>query len=380
MLECKINEYITLKLDDDEYDLDFDGNEPQPATKSVVYVNEEPFIQCKRLLISIPVDQVGEYNNLSSIDDIAGKLGWTESGQMMENNMIEYELSPEQEFWGYCSNLQAWVENEYDTRLLHSNIAFPLLKKLTSVGDPIARKVYKDEIILRMQHDYIPTKIYLLEGGFLDNLDNDELNTLFESIDLNFVKDIDHQRSLSLLDKLNRKGYPKVEKLLKEILRKICKSDNTEELILISNSGLLNYLTAEALDILFKNPASCTITQLNLQKSDPFFENMKLQELPSSIDNLTHLEILDISYNNISELPASIKKIKNLKKLIIEGNKINTSDLKYQHKTNFLGYGCLTCNFEWKDKQASKERYVKCPNCNSRKTFYLEKKKIEWES
>ena len=46
-------------------------------------------------------------------------------------------------------NLQVWAEMNYDTRILHRNLAFPLLKKLAQVGDPIAKKALKDEIAKR---------------------------------------------------------------------------------------------------------------------------------------------------------------------------------------------------------------------------------------
>lgn len=66
------------------------------------------------------------------------------------------DITPEEEFWGHCSNLQAWVENNYDTRLLHSNIAFPLLKKLTEAGDPNTNKVFKEEIARRFESGFMP--------------------------------------------------------------------------------------------------------------------------------------------------------------------------------------------------------------------------------
>ena len=42
--------------------------------------------------------------------------------------------------------MQVWAEHNYYTRLLHRDITFPLLKKLTEGGDPLARKVFKEEI------------------------------------------------------------------------------------------------------------------------------------------------------------------------------------------------------------------------------------------
>ena len=72
---------------------------------------------------------------------------------LLENKIVEGKFSkpvidfsntitPEQEFWGHRSNIQAWVECEYDTRLLHSNLSFPLLKALSDAGDPKAKAIF----------------------------------------------------------------------------------------------------------------------------------------------------------------------------------------------------------------------------------------------
>ena len=68
-------------------------------------------------------------------------------------------MSSKTEFRANCSNLQAWVENGYDTRLLHRNLAFPLLKKLTNVGDLHAKKVFKDEIANKYFYDFLTLTI-----------------------------------------------------------------------------------------------------------------------------------------------------------------------------------------------------------------------------
>ena len=56
-------------------------------------------------------------------------------------------IAPEEEFWGYCSNLQTWVEHDYDTRLLHSNIAFPLLGRISRAGDKQASKYLSKRLV-----------------------------------------------------------------------------------------------------------------------------------------------------------------------------------------------------------------------------------------
>lgn len=149
--EFKVNDYITIKLEDDE---------------TVIFVNEERFDQCKFLLLNIPVENIEDYNEVESIDEASELLDWTEDGQ----RGIMYDISPEVEFFGHCSNMQAWVENDYDTRILHRNLAFPLLKKLTEVGDPIAKRVFSEEIAKRFESGHPSVVIFLMEGKYEEYL------------------------------------------------------------------------------------------------------------------------------------------------------------------------------------------------------------------
>lgn len=109
MQEFKINSYITLKLEE---------------KKTNIFIKEKLFLQCKFLLLNI----VEDISELKSIDD-AVELYYDPPKQ------IEYskKVTAQAEFWAHCSNLQAWVENDYNTRLLHFNLAFPLLKKLINL-------------------------------------------------------------------------------------------------------------------------------------------------------------------------------------------------------------------------------------------------------
>jgi len=116
MSEFKVNNYLTLKLEDD---------------KTNIYINNEKFIQCKYLLLQLSDNTEKNLEDIDSIDEVAEMLD--HSLESINNNKKNI-LDPKLEFWGHCSNLQAWFENDYDTRLLHSNISFPLLKKLTEVG------------------------------------------------------------------------------------------------------------------------------------------------------------------------------------------------------------------------------------------------------
>ncbi len=156
--EFQINDYLTVKLEND---------------KTNIYVNGEYFRHCKFLLLEIPTGDQYATEEIESIDDAAEKLD-----RSLEYQENKYLIHPEVEFWGHSSNLQVWYENNYDTRLLHSNLSFPLIKKLTEVGDLTAKKVFKDEIAIRFLNGSLQTKYYLYREGYLDILNENEYECL----------------------------------------------------------------------------------------------------------------------------------------------------------------------------------------------------------
>ncbi len=166
MLNFKVNNFITLKLENHE---------------TIIYVNSKRFNQCKFLMLNISYDRITAFNDIESIDEVASKLD-----KSLENK--ELKIPPEVEFWGHCSNLQVWAENNYNTRLLHSNIAFPLLKKLTEVGDSIAKRVFGEEIAKRYESGYLPVIRYLLLGRYLLHLPDEYLLDISRKKDSKFVK------------------------------------------------------------------------------------------------------------------------------------------------------------------------------------------------
>ena len=133
MKEFRINQYITLKLEDEI----IDEKEDLKKIRTNIYVNGGKFQYCSFLLIEIPIEKTTSSNEIDSIDEAEEKLD--NSLEEDNENPFEYKIPPEVEFWGHCSNLQVWYENNYNTRLLHRNLAFPLLKRLAEVGEPIAK-------------------------------------------------------------------------------------------------------------------------------------------------------------------------------------------------------------------------------------------------
>ena len=156
MLEYKINNYITLKL---EYG------------KTQIYLLGERFIQCKFLLMDIPAEEINSFDEIDSIDEVEEILDHSLETQPK----LEYNIDPSSEFWAHCSNLQVWSEENYNTNLLHKNLAFPLLKKLTEGGDVKAKHVFKEEIVKRMRSGSLRVALFLLKEKYLEYLNQEEL-------------------------------------------------------------------------------------------------------------------------------------------------------------------------------------------------------------
>ena len=56
---------------------------------------------------------------------------------------------------------------------------------------------------------------------------------------------------------------------------------------------------------------------------------------------------------------------------LLQGKEIKVYGGNFEHKPSFKGYGCLNCNHEWEDPDATKERKVNCVKCNSKNVYYI---------
>lgn len=172
--EYVINNYITLKFE---------------RGTTQIYIDGKKFIQCIRLILHIPYSEVEKYDEIKSIDDAidiyrkrSHQINIVEGPGARPIEAFTPNITPKEEFRGHCSNIEAWAENDYNTCILHSNIAFPMLKKLAEVGDPIARRVFKEEIASRYEMGDQQFRINLRRLGYLKFLTKEELNTLKEVV------------------------------------------------------------------------------------------------------------------------------------------------------------------------------------------------------
>lgn len=219
MKEFIINKFITLKLEE-EVIIEEEGLK---ETRTIIYVKSEKFRQCSFLLIEIPLEETTSLQEIDSIDKAEEKLGLTL--EESNDNFFEYKIPPETEFWGHCSNIQVWAENNYNTKLLHRNLAFPLLKKLTEVGDPIAKRVFQEEIAKRFASCHLPVIHFLLFENYLEYLSKEQLDVLFKE-----VKFHNQLLFLYLEPVLIIKGYIKqnlTDKEFEQYLNKFCSEGET---------------------------------------------------------------------------------------------------------------------------------------------------------
>ena len=249
----KVNEYITLKLEGEDTN---------------IYIKGRYFRQCKYLLINIPITQISSFEDIKSIDEAAENLDHTLDPHIDEEGNIYRidRIPPEVEFWGHCSNLQVWYENDYDTRLLHRNLAFPLLIKLTEEGDPLAKKVFNNEVIKRIEIGNKNVIKFLILERYIDHLEFEELevlmdyqpfidsfNSLLEEEFLTvYMKALDKHGMKFQFFRKNEKAFPvdfilqrlrkKAPDLLKKLLEKIIINTSYNSMLYLHIENYFNVL------------------------------------------------------------------------------------------------------------------------------------------
>ncbi|MFX0143013.1 MAG: DUF134 domain-containing protein [Candidatus Hodarchaeota archaeon] len=98
------------------------------------------------------------------------------------------------------------------------------------------------------------------------------------------------------------------------------------------------------------------------------FEAMRLKHY-LDLNQREAAERMGISQPTFSRILESAHK-KNTRALL-EGKEIKVYGGIFDYKLSFKGYGCLTCNHEWEDPDASRERKVNCVKCDSKNVYYI---------
>ncbi len=351
----KINDYLTLKLEEN---------------KTQIYVGGKKFRQCIFILLNIPINEITLSEKIKSIDEAAEKLDFT----LERSNQLKTAIDSETEFWAHCSNLQAWYDYNCDTRLLHRNLAFPLLEALTKIGDPIAKIRFKEEIARRLGSGNEKVTEFLINEGFDRYLNHEEqiiatLNTKESDLifDLEEFTDNIFIQVPKLESTLNEDPFQQIvvrdqsitgllihwfDKPVKSFPNNISNLKNLEDFRYIGEWILtlprslnklskLNKLIISS-KILKSIPDSITkITSLqHLSIRSPLLERIpekigdleelivlnigdKIEKFPTSFLKLNKLEYLYINKNPLTQLPQSIYYLESLKELHVDNDLLN---------------------------------------------------------
>lgn len=230
--ESKLTDLMTLKLEGD---------------KTVLYIKDKPFRQCMRLLLNIPREKIQYYENIESIDDLS---------EIYKNtDYTDTDITPEEEFIGHYSNLQTWIENGYDTCLLHSNLAFPLLKELAEHGSVEAKKRFKEEVIMRFLSGNFNVTTYLIKQRYLSEFTEEELDTLFEEYDFSNILTWKLEDRYQWLQELVQMKIRQVKPFFKQHVISLIKEENWYNFSYILNNRYrsirLDMFSVEELEEIF---------------------------------------------------------------------------------------------------------------------------------
>jgi Leucine-rich repeat (LRR) protein len=312
--------------------------------ETVIYVKGRRFSICKHLVFNIRIDKISSFNEIQSIDEVSDII----------TNLKAY-IPPETEFWGHCSNLQVWYENDYNTKLLHRNLAFPLLKRLTELGEIKAKRIFKEEVAKRFLGGHQTTSEYLYKEGYLQSFTTEELEFLIQDcFSRNLFKSLTQK---IILDKIKRQ-FPAVDEfryyIEKDKIVEITISRKDHRIIKNSKDifclqfltylkilSLHNFENVRMCDFeVFKELERLKLSMCNLTEIKCLnnFNNLETLELDfnmikeiNDLDNLTNLTKLSLYKNQIEEI-KNLNGLTNLKELILADNKIKVlkgvNDLK----------------------------------------------------
>lgn len=337
-MEFKVNDYISLRLENDVTN---------------IYINNKLFNQCKLLLLDIPVGKITPTEEVQSVDEMLEQQDI--SIEEVEN--IRLKIPADVIFWGHCSNLQLWAEYDYNTRLLHSNLAFPLLKKLAEIGDIKALQKFREEIAERLDSGCFSVVQYLFLNSFTENLTREELfNSLLaydeasailaieKLLDNKFLPMRDNYKLFDTEYIENKYGYSKVydnffifeDKKITGLRITGYQFSKKIPALLINFSKLKSlYLFINGINQIF--PTQITMLK-PLEELEVIFGDLTaIKEISDSITNLQNLKKFALRNTSLRQLPNFIVKLKSLETLIIQDSCLNSlpdefSDLRSLQK------------------------------------------------
>ncbi|MHA1337089.1 MAG: leucine-rich repeat domain-containing protein [Promethearchaeota archaeon] len=263
--------------------------------KTAVYVGGRLFRYC-RFLVLVNPHRNSAQKDIKSIDDLE-ELAMDQFEEPLFDLSI-FGITPEQEFWGHCSNLQAWYEHGYDTRLLHSSLSFPLLKALGEAGDEYAMRMFKLEIAKRFIESPDSIREYLRAAGHLKIFTESELDDIYRD-----VLGDEYDVILDLGGLIGRR--------LEDFY------DGLDGYFSMTNNTV-TYLSLYKCELSEFPEAILRLKHLRKLR----IISCGLRELPEEIGELKELEFLELRNNCLESLPESISELNNLYWLDLSKNQL----------------------------------------------------------
>lgn len=210
-LDYVINDYMTLKLEKRETN---------------VYIKGEKVVQFHSQILNVTNPKPGYCEEGNPIYEPTFEI----KPDLQKIPKIDIPL--EIMFWAISSNLQEWVDNGYDTRILYYKLAFTLLKKLKEINDPKVKNVFKEEIAESFKNGNSSVIAFLISNYFLEDLNREELEVVFKNFDIKCTENQSPIIRIAILEKLHHIGIFREEidlerRIMKE-LKGLSKSELSE--------------------------------------------------------------------------------------------------------------------------------------------------------
>jgi len=180
-------------------------------------------------------------------------------------------------------NLQAWVENNYDTTLLHRNFAFPLLKKLSEEGDSLTKVIFREEIARRTESGNLTVINFLLLGKYFKDFTPDEVNHIFQNFDFKGLIDAKSRESINLLNDLVKIGVNQAKDYLRKLVIEKLKDPRSAEDLIIKNFFLLKKY--------FKDFTHDEVNQIFQNFDFKVLNDAKSRESMNLLNNLVKIDV-----------------------------------------------------------------------------------------
>ena len=317
-LVFRISKYLELRLE---------------GTKTSIYIDHQKFRLCKLVVLNFPINQFQPIGDIESVDELLA-----ENYNIAQNK----KMSSKDEFWVHCSNLLAWADNSYNTSLLDSYLAFPLLKRLANLGDLVAQKVFKEEISRRLKSSVPQVIRFLINEGYTSFLDQSELfdatlnpkesfalsqiseqikKSYYLTFDFDDLRDKFFNVFRNLEEISNNKYYYSsfkgsvrelellIDKDRPSIPRVLEDFNNLDRMYLyISNTGQKLSEFNFQLDSLSSLKIFCygSVRIPNIFKN---FPNLRFLDIYGDISGLTQLEVTDFSQKKLNRINSNLKHV-----------------------------------------------------------------------